>query len=176
MHIVLGLIALVGAAYFWSMRARNAAQMTQELGDVASDVLSAARRFGFRRKYEQHPVDSLEDPKVAIAGIGLAFLEIGGLPSTEQHQTLARSLQSHLDLSHKDAEESLVLGRWLMTESGGPSSGLTRLTRRLRKLDAQGGFGPLMSVLGDIGQAADGKLSVQQSEALHEIGTIFRLT
>jgi hypothetical protein len=42
---------------------------------VASDVMVAARRLGFRRRQQTHPVDSIGDPKNAAAAIGIAFVE-----------------------------------------------------------------------------------------------------
>ena len=117
MPFVIALIGVVAAAYFWANRARNAAHIGQDLVDVASDVLSAARRFGFRRRANVHPVESVDDTRLATGALGLAFLELGSLPTAEDHQTLIRSLQSHLGLSVNDADEMLVLGRWLINET-----------------------------------------------------------
>ncbi|WP_095589964.1 hypothetical protein [Actibacterium ureilyticum] len=174
MPILAAVIAIPGAAYFWMHRARNAAEMTQELGGMASDVMSAARRFGFRRRHDQHPVDSLEDSHVAIAGAALAFLEIGGLPTREQHDALNRSLQSHLGIPMKSAEEALILGRWLINECGGASAALTRLSKRLSKLD-RNSFEPLMAVMKDVAAHAGGDLTDLQRDALAEIARVFRI-
>ena len=43
MHIVLGVLAIVGAVVFWYYRMRAAAEMTHELIDVADDVRAAVR-------------------------------------------------------------------------------------------------------------------------------------
>jgi hypothetical protein len=175
MPFILGLLALIGAAYFWAQRARNAADMTRELAGVASDVAAAARRFGFRRRMDAHPVEALDDPDVAIAGAGIAFLELGGLPSTEQQDALVRSLQSRLAMDHEKAREALILGRWLVTESNGAQPGLTRLVRKLAKMKGQAGFEPLMFVLRDVTEANAGVLSPQQGDALDEVKRIYRL-
>lgn len=174
MHILLGILALLGGAYYWSTRMRDAAHMAGELGDMAGDVVAAARRFGFRRGRNQHPVDALDDTAVAIAGAGVAFLELGGLPTQEQHDTLNIALRKHLRLQAEPAEEATILGRWLMTQSGGAEPGFTRLTRRLRKLDAQGGFEPLMQVL-NASVGPTGHLSDQQREALADVSRVFQL-
>ncbi len=175
MPFVIALLGLIGAAYFWAQRARNAAQITQELSGVASDVMAAARRFGFRRRGAEHPVESLDDADVAIAGAAIAFLELGGLPHLEQQQGVVRSLQSRLAMSHEKAQEALILGRWLMTESGGAQPGFTRLVRKLAKMKGQAGFEPLMLVLRDEAEVAAGVLSAQQGEALDEVKLIYRL-
>ncbi len=91
--------------------ARNAANVATDLVDMAQDVMGAARRFGFRRKANTHPVDSLEDTKVAMAALGISFLEQGGLPSKEQQATLQRALQQTYDMSEADAVEALILAR-----------------------------------------------------------------
>ncbi|NJM82824.1 MAG: hypothetical protein HC844_10255 [Tabrizicola sp.] len=176
MPYIIALLGLIGAAYLFVMRARMAADAARELTGVAQDVLSAARRFGFRRKLNSHPVESLEEPDVAIAAAGIAFLELGGLPTAEQQDALVRSLQSHLGQSYDRAEESVVLGRWLVTESGGASPGLTRLTRRLHKMKGTASFEPLMAVLRDVAAAGRGGMSVKQKEAIDEIGRLYRIT
>ena len=134
MRYVIGLIALIGAAYFWAQRVRGAAQIGQELSGMASDVLAAARRFGFRRRGAEHPVESLQDADVAIAGAAIAFLELGEMPNAEQQDNVLRSLQSRLNMPHDGAQEAMIPGRWLMAESGGAQPGFTRLVRKLAKM------------------------------------------
>ena len=177
MPYLIALFGLVNGAYFWVQRARMAAEATHELAGVAQDVLAAAKRFGFRRKLNLHPVESLEDPDVAIAGAGVAFLELGGLPLAEQQDKLIVSLQTHLGQSHSQAEEAAILGRWLVAESGGAVSGLERLVRRLHKLRGMKSFQPLMSVLKDVAAASrDGAVSTRQREALEDIARLFRIS
>lgn len=177
MPYIIALFGIIIAAVFWVQRARMAAEATQELAGMAQDVLAAAKRFGFRRKLNLHPVESLEDPDVAIAGAGVAFLELGGLPTAEQQDKLIASLQSHLGQSHGKAEEAAILGRWLVAESGGAQQGLERLTRRLHKMRGMQGFEPLMLVLKDVAAASrDGSLSTRQSEALQEVARLFRVS
>jgi hypothetical protein len=169
------LIALAAGVLIWSSRAKAAHGAAQELADMAGDVISAARRFGFRRKANIHPVDALEDGDVAIAGAGVAFLELAGLPSTETQDALARSLQVTLGQSADQAREALVLGRWLMGQCGGPVPALSRLTRRLNKLKGADSLTPLMQVLKDVAAAAGGNVTPAQKDALEDIARLYRL-
>lgn len=175
MPFLLGLLALIGAAYFWAQRARNAAEMTRELAGVASDVAAAARRFGFRRRNNTHPVESLDDPDVACAGAAIAFLELAGLPTQQAQEALIRSLQSRRDMAHDKAQEAVILGRWLVMESQGAQPGFTRLVRKLAKMQGQAGFEPLMLLLRDVVDASDGVISPQQGDALDEVKRIYKL-
>ncbi|WP_435259412.1 hypothetical protein ACSBLW_06475 [Thioclava sp. FR2] len=176
MPYIIALLGLIGAVSYWLFRIRMARDALDDISGVASDVMAAARRFGFRKKYNAHPVEGLEDPDVAIAGAGLSFLELSGLPTAEQQNGLIVSLQHRLGHDAKKAEEAVILGRWLVTESGGAAGGLERLTRRLYKLRGAEGLQPLMEVLGDVAKASrDGQLSDRQREALADITRVFRL-
>ena len=175
MPFILGILGIIAAAYFWSQRARNAAAITQDLAGMASDVMNAARRFGFTRRANQHAVDGVDDPSLAVAAVGIGFLELGGLPSREEQNALIISLQHQLGMDHAAADEAAILGRWLMTECGGAAPGIDRVTRRLWKLQGAAGFQPLMQVLGDIGRANPRGLSDPQKEALAAIARAFRL-
>lgn len=177
MPYIVALLGLIGAVWFWMFRLRMAKMALDDLAGVAQDVMSAARRFGFHRKRNLHPVESLDDPDVAVAGAGLAFLELSGLPSAEQHDALLVSLQRHLGHDRAKAEEAMVLGRWLVAQSGGAVSGLERLSRRLQRLKGNAALTPLMNVLNDVATAGrGGTLSDRQREALAEITRIFRLS
>jgi hypothetical protein len=88
---------------------------------------------------------------------------------------VVRSLQARLNMSHEKAQEALILGRWLMTESGGAQPGFTRLVRKLAKMKGQAGFEPLMLVLRDEAEVAAGVLSARQGEALDEVKVIYKL-
>jgi len=142
---------------------------------MANDARLAARRFGFRRQANVHPVESIEDPAVAVATISLAFLGLDALPSREQHQALGRGLQSQLNLSLPDAEELVVLGRWMMGECGGAEPAITRIARKLYKLNGGRSFPHLMGVIKEITIEGAG-LSAKQTSALEDLKRAFRLS
>ena len=172
MHIVIGVIGLVTAVYFFVIRARNAAEMTHELMDMADDVRAAARRLGFRRKYAAHPIDAVEDPNTAAATLAVAYMELHGMPTEKTRAALLQSMQSALEIDLKEAEEQLILGRWLVNECKGPSPAISRAAKRLFQLTS-GEIGPLLDILGSV--TADPP-SEQQTEAIHEIKRAFRIT
>lgn len=176
MPVLLALIGAIAVAYVWVIRMRNAAEMTHELTNVAGDVMAAARRLGFRRRTNVHPVDSIEEPALGIGALAQAFIELGGLPTAEQQDALIRSVQVNTGQTLKDAEETLILGRWLINQCHGPEPAIERLARKLAKLDRKGSFDPLMAVLNDIASASrNGKLSDKQLDALTEIARYFKV-
>ncbi len=172
MPFILSLIAIAGAAYFWFNRARNAKDAAVDILDAANDVRLAARRFGFKRRTNGHPVDDINEPEVAIATIATAFLELDDLPTQNQRDQLAVQLQYQLNQSPKDAEELMVLGRWLMQQCGHPDAAISRVTRRLYKFDGVHSVEPLMTILKNL---AGENLSDSQSDCITDITHAFRL-
>ncbi|MFV0411017.1 MAG: hypothetical protein ACK5LJ_15360 [Paracoccus sp. (in: a-proteobacteria)] len=150
--------------------ARNAAR---EISNIAGDMMNAPRRFGFRRRANAHPVEGVDDPKLAAASIALAFLELNGMSSRDDQYALAATLSRQQAIPHDDIDEMMVLGRWLIGECQGPQPAITRLTKRLRQLDAAG-FQTLLPILNEIGTRSGG-LSQRQREALDEIARILKL-
>lgn len=175
MPFIVSLLAIALGGYFWMNRARNAAHMAGDLADMAQDVLGAARRFGFRSQANVHPVDSLQDTNVAVAALGIGYLELGGLPRAEQHDALLLALQLHLAMSHETAKEAVILGRWLITECGGPGPGMDRVGRRLYKLQGAASFDPLMQVVKRVSDADGSATSVRQTEALDALARTYRI-
>lgn len=176
MPFVLALLAAAAGAYFWITRARNAAQITHELLDVASDVRAAARRFGFRRRADVHPADQIEDPKVAIAAIGVAFLELDDYPTAEQRDALVRGLREGCSVSHKDAEELVILARWVVSQCNGPQMAVPRLSRALYRLSGQSDFNTLVGLVQTIAKFGKGELSPLQKTALEDVQRGLRLS
>lgn len=171
MPFILALIGIIAGAYFWAQRARNARDMMGDVADMANDVRLAARRFGFSRKLNEHPVESIEDPRLAIAAIATSFIELDDLPTAEQRQLLAVQLRSKLRADAAEAEEMEVLGRWFMSECGGAEPAIARLSRKLYKIGGAAQMEPLMDIL----KASVSSLSDRQREALDDITRAMRV-
>ncbi|MBU2982815.1 hypothetical protein KO498_13440 [Lentibacter algarum] len=175
MPIILAVIAAVTGVLFFIMRARNAADAANELFDMANDVRLAARRFGFQRNTNVHPAENIEDPNIAITGIASAFLELEALPTSEQREALAWELSKTLNISKDDADELCILGRWLVSECGGAGAAVTRLSRKLFRLDPQK-FAPLLQVInGVLAQSGSDGLNTRQTEALDDVKRAFKI-
>jgi hypothetical protein len=174
MPVILGAIAVLAAAFFWIQRARNAAQMGHDLVDVANDIRLAARRFGFQRR--SNPAETIEDPQIALAALGVSFLELDDYPTAEQKEALIRGLREELRIPHQDAEELVLLGRWIMTECGGPQQAISRLSRRLYKLSAQSHFNVLVSLIQGIAKFGSGSLTQPQKTALEDVQRGLRIS
>ncbi|TDT77238.1 hypothetical protein BDE40_0518 [Litoreibacter halocynthiae] len=175
MPILIAIIGALGAAAYWYFRMRDIGVAGRDLVNVANDVRLAARRFGFKRNANVHPAESIEDPKVAIGALAVAFLELDDLPSQEARIAMTRELQQATNVTLEDAEELAILGRWMMSECGGPEQTVTRLSKKLYKLGGSEHLAPLMQVLNAIGTSGNGTLSERQRSALDDIKYAFKL-
>lgn len=174
MHIVLAILAALGGAYFLFVRLRAAAEISNDLVDMARDVRSAARRLGFRRKTNVHPAEMIEDPNIAIASIATAMIALDDLPTREQRDALERQMQSILSVPLGDAQELTILGQWMVQQCGGPAPAIARLSRKLYKMVGSDGMTPLLSIIQNtLGDGA--ALNPRQQDALDEIRRAFRL-
>ena len=131
MPAIIALLGLIMAAGVWAWRIRMAAQVSRDLAEMAGDVVAAARRLGFNRRLNLHPVESIDEPALAIAGLGIAFLELSSLPTAEQQRMLTQSIARNCNESQTRAEELLIVGRWLVSECKGPQTTIPRLTEHL---------------------------------------------
>ena len=171
MPFLLALLGIIGAAYFWAQRARSARNAVGDVADMANDVRRAARRFGFSRKMNVHPVESIEDPRLAIVSIATSFIELDDLPTAEQRQRLAVQLRSKLRVDAAEAEEMEVLGRWFMTECGGAVPAIARLSRKLYRIGGAEQVEPLLDIL----KGSITSLSDRQRDALEDITRAMRV-
>ncbi|UYV36106.1 hypothetical protein N4R57_13830 [Rhodobacteraceae bacterium D3-12] len=177
MPVLIAIIGAITAVAFFVLRARNAANAAGDLVDMANDVRLAARRFGFRRKTNLHPAESIEDPNIAITGVASAFLELDDLPTSGQRTALVYAMQDTFGLSAQDADELAILGRWMVSECGSPDAAISRLTRKLMRLSGQESFAPLLSIINATLTSGGGAgLNNKQREALDDVKRAFRIS
>ena len=174
MPFLIALAGIVVTAFFWAHRARNAAHIVSDLADMAGDVRLAARRFGFARKANVHPVESIDSPDLAAAGLACAFVALDDMPTSDQTERLRIQLRRVLRVDDATSRELMILGNWLVSQCQGPQPAIARLSRKLYRLEGSSALDPIMDILtGTL--YADTAPSLRQSEALEELKTAFRV-
>lgn len=167
--VILILTAIGGAIWFWVRNNPRDALHTAQ--DVVTTVRNAPRKLAFRRQTAAHPVEGIDDPRIAICALGQAFIELDDLPTKEQRDRLALNLRTKLRCDADEAEEMEVLGRWLVSQCNGATEAVPRLSRRLAKLDDGRSWDDLQDFLGEL--AGDG-LSESQASAITDMKLAFR--
>ena len=168
-------MGLIVGAYFWMNRAKNAANLVGEIADTAQTALGAARRFGFRRQANKHPVECIEDENLAIGSLVMALFELGNGSTGKQRTNLLVALQKQLSISLLDAEEIMTLGHWFIQECNGPSPAVKRLSRKAWKLAGTRGLERVEAIVVAIYEGVDIGMSDRQVEAMDDVKRAFKI-
>ena len=134
MHIILGALAVIGTIVFFLIRTRNAANTARDLIGVADDMRAAVRRFGYSRKANQNPLDELDDPRLAAAGVLAAFARMDGSYTAAQISAIEAECANVFQASESDAAQITAYGRWLAQQSENMDEVVRRLAKSLNRL------------------------------------------
>lgn len=155
MPIVVVLLAAIAGVYFWSNRARAAKNAAHDLADLVGDAASAVRRYQYRRKANQHPADSIEDPKIAAAALMYLAAHEDGAVTQSEEVAIVKQLQSGYGVFTDEARELLALGRWMAEQSHNPDEMVRRLVRKFVQLGSGDDVAVLSALLAEVGAAGD---------------------
>ena len=169
MPIIILILSTLGAAIWWWVR-QNPGDAIDTAVDVATTVRNAPRKLAFRKQTNAHPVEGIDDPRIAICAIAQAFIELDDLPTKDQRNTLNLLLRTKLRCSAEEAEEMEVLGRWLQGQCNNSEAAIVRLARRLLKIDGDASWDLLHDILGGL---VEGELSNNQISAIEDIKRAF---
>jgi hypothetical protein len=175
MPFLIAIISAAGILYFWMMRARNAADAAHDVLDMANDVRLAARRFGFKRRGKLHPVEGVDDPDILCTGIAASLFELDTLLTSEIHQSLVVRIQSRFNVNLSDAEEMMIFARWLSAQSPSRDAAISRMARRLYKLNGSDSLDDLMDLVTGTFEANGAQPSQRQTEALQDISRALKV-
>ena len=80
-------------------------------------------------------------------------------------------LRSKLSCDEEQAQEIEVLGRWLIDQCKGPSPAITRLSRRLFKIDGDASWEIIQDILASL---VSGELTPKQVDGIDDIRRALR--
>jgi uncharacterized tellurite resistance protein B-like protein len=131
MHILAGLMTIIGAVAFFIIRAGMIARAGSELGDAASTAVGAVRRARFRKKATRSPLTQLDDPREGVAALMVAIAKAEGDLTEQQVSAMASLARDRLE--EEDPEELIAHARWLTQDAVEPGIVVQRVSRFLAK-------------------------------------------
>lgn len=173
MHILLGLLGVVGGIIFWIWKIKTAASVAREVVDVAAGAHAAFRRLGFQRNSDKHPLDAVEDTRLAAAGILLAFVKMDGDYTREQIAAVQDECVRVFGASKKDAEQFTANGRWLAQQLSNPDEVVRKLSRNLAKSLTYEQQQELLGMVERVSAVEGGGASDAQKLALKQLSETF---
>jgi hypothetical protein len=169
MPIIILILTTLGGAIYWWVR-QNPDKAIYAAQDAVTVARNAPRKLAFRRQTNAHPVEGIDDARIAICGLAQAFIELDQLPTAEQRTHLNTLLRTKMRCAAEEAQEMEVLGRWLVVQCKTPDAAVTRLARRLHKIDGDASWGMLQDMLMSL---VDGELSAAQLDAITDMKRAF---
>ena len=169
MHIVAGLVALVGVVALWYWRMKMARDAGGEILDAANDVRLAARRLMYRRKHNTHPADSVDDPRLAASGIVVAIATMDAPISQAEIAALTKSAQETFDVSEREALDMVSFGRWVSDQCGTNDEAVRRLSKVVAKLAGPEAAPDLLRMIADVATAGGQELDESQLDAIEAV-------
>ncbi len=169
MHILLGVMAILGGIAFFIWRVRATAEAAKDIVEAADDIRAAARRFGHNRKTKINPLDTIEDSRVAAAAVMAAFARMDGDYTQEQLVAIKDECQSVFGTSEKEAVEIAGQSRWLMEQSANLDEAIRRLSRILRRDLETGEKKQLLSMVTRVASIEGDGLSELQEQSLSQL-------
>lgn len=173
MPFLLAILGALGAAAYWYWNLRNAGHAASDLADAANDVRLAARRFNYRRRHKTHPVDSIDDPRLAAGGIIAA---IGGMDSAfdrGDHDMAVIQCQSKFNVSKDEADEIMVFGEWVAGQCGTKDEAVRRLCKRLFSLSGAEAGPDLVEMVDAVAKVSEKPSDSREAEAMARIRRTF---
>lgn len=153
MPFLLAILAAIGGAIFWWARS-NPRDALGVADDVVTAARNAPRKLAFRRQTKEHPVEGIDDPRIAIAMVGRAYIALDDLPTREAHRRLHDMARILWKLDDDAADEVLSLADWLVDQCQGAAPAVSRGARRLYKIDGAASWGEVERLLGALDEGA----------------------
>lgn len=172
MGIVAILLAVIAGVGFWMYRAQAAADTAKTVFDMASDAKAAARRFGYHRKHNKSPLDTVDDPRLSAAAMLVAVAKLDGDLSRDQVDGITRQCIETFEVDAAEAADMTAFGRWL-SQHGEPEEVLRRLARGLRgNLDGER-VESLFGMMERVSELEGGGISDRQTQAIEMVRRTF---
>lgn len=115
MHIILGLVGIIGAfGAYWFMF-RNAGRAAGEAIDAAETVRGVFRRRAFRKKSESSILAGVDDPALAATIFLFKLAEAGEIRSEQTKVLIRRIAEEEMQIAKPD--EALTFAEWAAAQT-----------------------------------------------------------
>jgi len=128
MHIVLGILGVLGALVFWYYRLRFIGGAASEAIDAAGKMRGAFNRRKFRNKVEGSPLTAIDDAQTAASVMAVAVMEERGPLSREAEDVLRSELETTINVT--DPVEMSTFAKWVVQQAKDPNN----ISRQFAKL------------------------------------------
>ena len=120
MHILLGLVAILSGAAFWWWRMKAVGEAANEVTDAAGRAIGKYKRYKFRKKVEDSPLEAVDDPLAAAVVMMIALARERGPLLEATEKAISHELQTVMGVA--DPTEVMVFGKWVANHVVDPNA------------------------------------------------------
>ena len=176
MHVLVGLLALIGAAIFLWYRLRDAREAGGEMLDAADSLRAKVRKLMYQRKHDRHPADQVEDPRLAAAGIAVAVATMDGPITQAEIETLTRVSREVFDVSDREALDIVSYGRWVAGQCNTNGEAVRRLAKVVAREAGAEAAGDMVRMISEVATAGGTEMGEDEMDAIdtvrHTLGVV----
>lgn len=129
MHIIMGLLAVLGTIGVLIWRIRAAAEAAQEIKGIAETAANLPRRLAFRRRSGKSGSKLVTDPREAAVVLMLEMARASGEITREHKAEITDILVEHFDFTADDADEVITQASWVSQAEAGTDGLLRRMVK-----------------------------------------------
>ena len=114
MPVILGLLGLIAAIAIFIWRMKNAADASREIISSADDVRGKVHYWWFRRNYNKHPLQLIDDTREAAVAWMVALAQDDGVVSEAELAEIRTQMVATLGI--ETPVEMLARARWAVRD------------------------------------------------------------
>lgn len=169
MHVLLGLLAVIGTIIFIWYRLRDARQAGGEALDAADSLRATVRRLMYQRKHDRHPADQVEDPRLAASGIAVAVATMDAPISQAEIQALTSLSREIFDVSEREALDIVSFGRWVAGQCNTNDEAVRRLVKVVVREAGPEAAGDMVRLITEVATAGGTELGEDEMDAIDTV-------
>jgi len=169
MHIVLGLLALLGTALYVIWRLKAAREAAGEGLDGANDLRATVRRLMYKARHDVHPADSVDDPRLAASGIIVAVATMDAPISQAEIATLTRTARQTFDITEREALDIVSFGRWIAGQCTTNAEAVRRLAKVVARTAGPEAGPDLIRMITEVAEAGGHSLGDHEMDAIDTV-------
>ncbi len=169
MHILIGILAVVGTIIFVWYRLRDAREVGGEMLDAADGLRANVRRLMYKRKHDIHPADAVDDARLAASGIAVAVATMDAPLSQAEIETLTRVSREMFDVSEREALDILSFGRWVSGQCNTNQEAVRRLSKVVARLAGADAAPDLIRLMTEVSTSGGHELGEEEMDAIDTV-------
>lgn len=127
MHIILGLLALIGGIGLLVYRLNQAREGVQHAGEAVKDVGSFVRRSRWKNRARVDVIKEVDEPPLAATIMMIAIAQSVGSISQAHHSLISANIRKYFKVSESEEQQLFGEARWLVGDATDPNTTIHRV-------------------------------------------------